>query len=190
MLKTWRDIVAAEYKRDLWLQENLPAEAFQTHAHATVTELYDELARRAGAHYRRLWQTCSKPEKLLLIQLAEEGMVNPGDRASLRELMRKGLIVCEPFPRLMNESFRSFVRLQEPGFDLKAVEQLNEGGWEPLRNFVWPALLVFGLFLLITQRKYFEHTVPLLSAAATEIVALFKVAKGFRDAWPSGPSKS
>jgi hypothetical protein len=146
-------------------------------------DVLDAIRRRAASRYQSLWQTCSTPEKQVLAQLAEEDVVNLQNRNVLGELMRKGLVVRDPHPRIMNLSFRGFVLAAASDLRLKDMEHAAEGGWNTWRNFVWPILLIVGFFLVVTQRKYFDNVVPIVSAAATELLALFKTFSGFRSTW-------
>jgi hypothetical protein len=68
----------------------------------------------AEPYYRSVWDLCSRDEKLVLIQLAEEGLVNPKNTGILRRLSRRRLVALEPRFRLINESFREFVLGVEP----------------------------------------------------------------------------
>jgi hypothetical protein len=138
--------------------------------------------RRAEPRYVELWNLCSPPEKLVLRQLAEEGLVNPDSRDALRDLIRKRFVVRNPYPQFMNESFRLWVRRLPEAQELQTLEQAGEGGWEKWRNIVWPVLFVCVLFLLATQRKYFDNMVPFLSALGAEITALMKMINAVKTA--------
>jgi hypothetical protein len=133
------------------------------------------IRRRADAHYRELWQACSTLEKLLLLQLAEEDVVNLHSDDVIAELVRKGLVLNDPHPRLMNESFRRFVLPAASEMGVKDLEHTMAGGANAWRNFVWPVLLITGLFLLLTQQKYFDNILTPLSTVATGVAGLFGV---------------
>src|SRR5207248_6134133 len=65
-----------------------------------------EIGIAAEPFYRTVWVGCSKDEKLVLRQLAEEGVVNPRNRGVVGHLLRSGLIRRGPTFRIMNQSFR------------------------------------------------------------------------------------
>src|SRR5437899_1097124 len=44
-------------------------------------------------YHRWLFSGCTKPEKLLLVQLAQEKLINPNSRCVVKDLVRAGLIV-------------------------------------------------------------------------------------------------
>jgi hypothetical protein len=193
VLRNSAELIARECEPDAWLQRHIGGGDQHLHQHVTPQDLLDAIRRRADGHYRELWEACSTPEKLVLAQLAEEGVVNLRNREALAELIRKGLVVRDPHPRIMNQSFRGFVLAVETGLGVKELEHASAGGWDTVRHVVWPALLVAGLFLLLTQRKYFNDVVPYVAALGTELAALFKTFGGFRSLWSSvngGPQGS
>jgi len=183
MAENFALLIHRECDADAWLQQNGFAEDLCVHRYTMAGDVLDAIRRRADSHYQNLWQTCSMPEKQVLAQLAEEGVVNLRNRDVLGELIRKGLVVHDPHPKLMNLSFRGFVLAAASDLPLKDMEHSAEGGWNTWRNFVWPILLIVGFFLVITQRKYFDNVVPLVSAAAGELLALFKTFSSFRSTW-------
>ena len=191
-------LIDRECDADLWLQQNGFAEDLRAHGYTIAEDVLDAIRRRADSRYQSLWQICSMPEKQVLAQLAEEGVVNLQNRDVLGELIRRGLVVRDPHPRIMNLSFRGFVLAAASELRLKDMEHAAEGGWNTWRNFVWPILFIVGFFLVVTQRKYFDNVVPLVSAAAAELLALFKTFSGFRSTWfgvklndetPAGPGQ-
>lgn len=168
-----------ESQADDWLGHGSHRNEFIGFGRESKTELINAIRWRADAHYRDLWRTCSVRERVVLSHLAKEGVINAQSRDELGQLLRKGLVGTRPSPRVMNESFRRFVRdMEEP--QLKTLEHSATGGWGTLRNYIWPVLLIAGGFLLVTQRKYFDNMLPILSIAAAEIAALFKTFDGFR----------
>ena len=178
-------MLTTECSADRWLQHRIQRQILadlHTSPPDGARALREEIIRRAEPRYLQLWNLCSPPEKLVLRQLAEEGLVNPDSREALRELLRKRLLVRTPSPKFMNESFRLWVRRLPESPALNALEQAGEGGWDKWRNIVWPALFVCVLFLLATQRKYFDNIVPFLSALGAEITALMKMVNAVKTA--------
>lgn len=181
----WADLVERECAADIGLRE-IWVDDLKRRNGGTQEDVLEAIRLRADARYRELWNSCTMPERTILIQLAEEGVVNLRNRQVLGELIRKGLIVMhrqDECPRLLNRSFRLFVLANKPGVPLKQMESTATGGWDKLRNFVWPALLILGLYLLITQRKYFDNILPVVSGVAGEIAAFFKTFESFKRLW-------
>src|SRR5262249_49137725 len=68
-----------------------------------------EFSLAAEPYYRALWQTRSLDEKVVLLHLAEEGVINPRSKPVAMQLVHAGLIVRDPNLRIMNETFRRFI---------------------------------------------------------------------------------
>ena len=63
-----------------------------------------EILERADPYYHLIWKECSKEQKYVLSQLAQDGVPNPTNGRAIGQLMRRGLIVKDPQFRIMNES--------------------------------------------------------------------------------------
>ena len=68
--------------------------------------LRDEIGERAESYYAGLWANCREDEKLLLDQIANNGLANGRNRRELRRLMALGLVRRDPNLRLFNDTFR------------------------------------------------------------------------------------
>ncbi len=66
----------------------------------SVDDLSRAITARAAALYQLLWTSCTRREKLVLVQLAQEGFVTPQSAAVVAALMAKGLIVLLPVPAI------------------------------------------------------------------------------------------
>jgi hypothetical protein len=75
----------------------------------TVDQLLIEVGERSETHYRAIWDGCTPAEKMVLGQIAEEGLVNEKTVRTVRALMSRGLVRRQPNFVVMNETFRQFV---------------------------------------------------------------------------------
>ena len=144
-------------------------------------ELTDLIFDRCEAYYRSLWASCSKAEKLMLVQLAEEGLVNRKNERVLRHLMRKGLIVRTPRLRLMNDTFQRFVLAVRGEEDVQQWEE--EGGrqgWVLWRGVLVTVLVMLLAFLALTQREILESWIPILGAFAGGVAGLLRLLAMFK----------
>jgi hypothetical protein len=128
-------------------------------------------------HYEALWRACAPDEQLALCQLAEEGMVNPQSHAVVRRLMRVGLIVRDPVPRLMVDSFRQFV-VQTPGADdLSAREHVGVSvPWGSVKAALMTVVAGLAGLLIVTQQQLVSAWigfVPALMPAVQRAWTLF-----------------
>jgi len=170
--EVWRECsVQPELYRvgeDLWHARN-------PHQPLEPEQLMSEVRERAAEYYHLVWQSCTQEECFLLAGLARDGMVNPKNVASLRQLLRRRLIVRAPQLRMMNESFRRFAIAQaapmQPEWDAEAAGS----GWGKARGPFATALVLVGLFLLSTQQQFLQTSSGLLAAAGGSVAALLKL---------------
>lgn len=137
-----------------------------THAAAGCTD----------AQFQTLWAGLTKPEKLVLIQLANEGFANPKNDDVVRGLMRRGLIVRKPALSLPSKQLRQLVRRAESPETVAEWE--SEGGWSGwarLRPALFGVLMVGVGFLYIAQRGLFDSTLAMAGAITGALPILLRL---------------
>jgi hypothetical protein len=139
-------------------------------------QVVSEVGERAAQYYYLEWRSCTQEECFLLTGLAQDGMVNPRNMASLRQLLRRKLIVRDPQLRVMNESFRRFV-LAQAGVSMREEweSEAAGSGWGKARGPFATALVLVGLFLLATQQQFLQTSAGLLTAAGGCVAVLLKL---------------
>ncbi len=139
--------------------------------------LLDEIERLAESHYESLWASITEPERVVLLQLAEEGLVNPKNIQPLERLIARGLVLCDPAPRLMNESFRCHITCTSPRHEVSKREQ--ESGryslWGRLQRPLYATLLGLVLFFGFTQKEALDSTIALVAAVAGGLPHVLKL---------------
>jgi hypothetical protein len=90
---------------------------------ARPEEVIDLVKDAANAHFQTLWARCSDEEKLVLVHLAHEGVVNPKQFDVLSRLRRRHLVRSAPRFEIMSKSFRRFVLEQDAIDDLSGKEK-------------------------------------------------------------------
>ena len=140
----------------------------------TEAAIIDFLASQLIEHYHYLWSVSSRAEQILIYRFAHGQLVNISEAYALRSLVRRGIVVLDPVPRIMNRSFAQFVRHVEEPKRLRIWQQSQPDGlWTRLRaplTFVLPLLLAFFAILLIEGANSIASTVPLLLAAGPAIL--------------------
>jgi hypothetical protein len=144
----------------------------------------DELRRairlRAEPCYHLLWTSCSRSEKLVLIQLAQEGLINPKSCDTLDELAAKGLIWPGAAPQLFNLTFRDFLQRIERTEVVQEWERMDGNGlWVVSGRLVASALTVGGLFYLVTQGISVQSVLPIISGSGFLGVPILRSVAGF-----------
>ena len=75
----------------------------------TLEELSDKVKSLAYTYYASVWSTCSKDERFLIYDLAEDGVVNNKNASGIIQLIYKGIFTQKRTLTIMNRSFRNFV---------------------------------------------------------------------------------
>ena len=145
----------------------------------TIDQLLVEVGERSEGYYRELWDTCTPAEKLVLGQIAEEGLVNQKTARTVRMLMARGLVRRRPNFVLMNETFRQFVLSASSRAEVTVLEGQVTSLWDTVR---WPfmILLIGSLtFFFATQHELFNTALGIVTGVAAALPALMKVASLF-----------
>lgn len=127
-----------------------------------------ELARafrsQALAPYDLLWESCTRSEKIALVQLATEGFITTRNCEVVWGLINKGLIVERPRPTIFNNSFRLFLRHIERDEVVEQWEREDGNGlWVVAGRLIGSSLIAGGLFFLVTQDFSFDSLLPVVS---------------------------
>jgi hypothetical protein len=136
-----------------------------------------EIGVAAAPLYHAIWTACSKDEKLVLRQLAEEGVVNPRNTRVTARLLRSGLVRRDPIFRLMNETFTTFILEDLQSDEILAWE--HEGVRLPWSSIATTMITIVaaltGLVLLTWQQLVYDWVgyVPALAPAVPSVLKLF-----------------
>jgi len=119
---------------------------------------------QALASYDLLWASCTRCEKIVLIQLAQEGFVTTQNCEIVWGLIHKGLIVARPRPTIFNNSFRLFLRSIEHDHVVEQWEREDGTGlWLVAGRLIGSSLIAGGLFYLTTQDFSVDSLLPVVS---------------------------
>lgn len=145
--------------------------------------LLDELAERAETYYAGLWSTCREEEKILLHQLARNGLANGRNRRVLRRLIARGLVRRDPNVELFSETFRLFVleAARRENLAARAHASRPASTWDSLRAPFFVVIVSFLLLLFVTQKDLMSTTTALATALTTGLPALMKLLGTFTE---------
>ena len=132
-----------------------------------------------GHFYEGLWNGCSTSERVVLRQLAEEGLVNPNNQAAVSRMLNARLVLHGQTFRIMNETFRRFV-LSAAAHDVVSSWE-REGVSVPWGTIATTGVTVaFGLagLLLLTQEQLVDAWISYVPALAPAIPTVWKVLAG------------
>ena len=136
------------------------------------------------------WEKCSLDERHLLMQIADEGIANPRQRAAVLVLMRKGLVRLNPHLELSSERVSELVRRARDGhastYALQHWERVHEGrNWHDTRLMLLASLAVIAA-LVATQPGLPSE----LAAVASGVAALGGAGLKVRDMFTAWVEKT
>jgi Ca2+/Na+ antiporter len=145
----------------------------------TEEEVRSRIAVLARSYYQTLWDGCSVDEKIVLVRLAEDGLVSSQNYDHLLELLQKGLVRRDPGLRLMNRSFGQFALRSVTRADVQEWEEAGGiSAWSVMKWLLPLPLLLFGGFLFVTQRESFSNVMGIavaLGSVTPILVNLFNL---------------
>jgi hypothetical protein len=152
----------------------------------THEQLVQELSEKAFPLYKLFWSACTRSEKLLLVQLAQTGLVNPICKDTLQETIRKRLVELKPYPRVMNESFAQFLESAASAEQIQHWEkEAGESHWLTMRNVLLIMLVFAFLMIGISQ----DHALQAISAILTAVIGAIGGVMKLSDTIASKPGK-
>lgn len=154
--------------------------------------LLDEIAERSETYYAGLWASCREDEKLLLYQLARNGLANGRNRRTLRRLIARGLVRRDPNLELFSETFRLYVLTAAKREDLvkRTREARGASTWDSLRLPFFIIIISFLLLLFATQKDLLTTTTALATALTTGLPIIMKLIGVFTERRLGGPDRA
>ena len=148
----------------------------------TRKEVLDHINELIEPYYSDQWETCSDEEKLVLVQLAQEGVANPKQVTAVRSLINRGLLFKDPALRLMNQSFALFASSAYEPSEVKEKEQEHHDGginWANTQKMLFAAIVLLLVFLITTQPAAVETLTKFFTGTAASVVAIITLANKF-----------
>jgi hypothetical protein len=106
--------------------------------------------------WRNRWDALPEQQQNLLLQVSRDHMANPGQMASVKELLTKGLLRLNPDLEPASKELADFLSRQME--DDRVRERLNawenvksEYSWRYMRRLLVAGLVLIALFLIATQ---------------------------------------
>jgi hypothetical protein len=150
------------------------------HSQETVEQYEHRIS--AEAYYRWLLSGRPKAQKLALVHLAQEKVVNPNSRGVVRELMKEGLVVRRwGMLTVKDHHFSNFLKNAIP---CKSIKHWEKQGAGIHAGTLRTSLLLVGAgvagFLLYTQGAIFNTWITYMTGFAAAVPAVMKLFQLFR----------
>ncbi|MGH8177511.1 MAG: cache domain-containing protein [Steroidobacter sp.] len=104
----------------------------------------------AAVDHHRIWKLCTRTERLLLYQLATDRLANPRNQVVIDRLVARGLVAFDPWPKIVDPDFESFVRTAETSKDLAEWQRdAARMSGKKTRTVVIAAILILALIAVL-----------------------------------------
>lgn len=129
------------------------------------------IAHLMKMRYRYIWNNLSRIEKLILFDIADDGMLNFKNKFLVNRLKMKGLLRIEPRPEVFDKSFQYFLKyaIKEEETTQLEYNLSKQGKWRNTKYMLLLLLVPLVAFMFISQGFSIEKIVGILSG----VLALF-----------------
>lgn len=164
----WRTLMRCFVRIDL---TSVPAQS--------VNETLEQFESRISAEAYQRWHFSerSRPQKLVLVHLAQEGLVSPNSREIVSELMKEGVLESKwGLVTIKDCAFAAFVK---HALSLDTTKRWEGLGLRTRSNTLRLSLIVLGtsvaVFLIYTQGEVFNTWVTYATGLAASVPAFMRV---------------
>jgi hypothetical protein len=134
-------------------------------------------------YYEQCWASSSLSERVILDAIARNSYVNMRKAVALQSLVRRGLVILDPAPRLMNRSFALYIRQAERPDTLERWrKQQPRSPWSLARlplAIVLPVLIIGVTMAAAESGQEITALVSLLAAGMPALIgSVVRTARG------------
>ncbi len=127
--------------------------------------------------FSNIWDNLTGYEKIVLYDLADDGLLNRKNEVMIERLVNKKLIIPLPYPRLFSEEFRKFVNESLDPSDVKVIEKKLglKGKWKNIQYLILLILVPLATFILISQGISIEKIFGIFAGVLTVITGVMRL---------------
>jgi hypothetical protein len=129
-----------------------------------------KIQRLSGKYYLELWQACSRKERFVIYDIAQDGLININNREPIALLLEKGILKQNRRSgaiEIMNQSFRNYILSSVDSDDAKRLTGVlgGKGRWKSYRAPIMLVALGAAMFLAFQKDLMTD-----LNAIATAVI--------------------
>ena len=127
--------------------------------------------------FSNIWDNLTGYEKIVLYDLADDGLLNRKNKNIIQRLANKKLIIPNPYPKLFSEAFRDFVNDSLEPSDVKAIEKKLgfKGKWRNIQYLILLILVPMATFIFISQGISIEKIFGIFAGVLTIITGVMRL---------------
>jgi|GEM_PF-5470261 len=135
-----------------------------------------KLKKLSFSFYEHVWDSLSDDEQFLLLDLAQDTLLNLKDRKTIAQLLGKGILRHQGRIEFVSPSFKNYIltEIDQSSFEKMQKKIEQEGTWN---RFKVPVILVgtsLAVFLFITQQDFLSNMNTILISAGTLVGVYLK----------------
>lgn len=137
----------------------------------SLSMLKERIYRIAKPVYDQIWRTSTAEEKLVLVQLAQEGLLNFKNKAPIRHLLNRGVIRYPPI-LFLSKTFKEYTRSVDDLDKILHDEQVEEDNrWKRFKRPFFFLVTFAVLFLVVTQPDIMKSWMVIIPAFTAGVPA-------------------
>ncbi len=127
--------------------------------------------------YTFIWNNLCRDEKLVLYDLAEDGLLNLKNKRLIFQLMKKGLIVSGEYLEIYSNDFRDFIKNTIKPEEVKKLESklIFKGMWRNIRYPIIIVLVILAAFIFISQGYSIEKVTAIFAGILTLLAGMVRL---------------
>jgi len=127
--------------------------------------------------FSSIWNNLTNYEKIVLYDLADDGLVNIKNKPMINQLYLKNLITLKPYPKFNSEEFKEFILHILTPTSVKTIEgKLGfKGKWKNTRYLILFILVPLAAFILISQGLSIEKIFAIFAGILTVITGVMRL---------------
>lgn len=133
-----------------------------------------ELVEQNEPVFDRLWGNLSDKQKLLMLDMAQDGLINYRNTDEIRDLCGKGvLIISEDRMQLFSYAFGYFLRTRKMSLKKELGDKFDQTGtWASFRTPLVVIILSFAVFIFATQQDIWNKMIGLIGSLTAILTLL------------------
>ncbi len=132
---------------------------------------------RKKLFYLHIWSNLCRNEKLVLYDLAEDGLINLKNKKMINQLLNKDLIVSGQYLKIYSSGFEYFINNTVGTGEKKALERSMSltGMWHNLRFPIVIVLVILAAFIFISQGYSIEKVTAIFAGILTLMATMVRM---------------
>jgi len=173
--KRWNNIFE-NYTRYNGYLSQIESEEVETKLSEKHIKQYHQNINRDWSH-SNIWKNLTIYEKIVLYDLADDGLMNRNNLKIIGQLADKKLILMKPLPIIFDRGFREYIYQHISKSEIKKIEtKLGlTGNWKNAKYLILLILIPLAAFIFISQGFTIEKSFGIFAGIVGAITTLMKL---------------